>query len=94
MTTNGSIAYFDDFSLACLALRTHIDDEYGSAGVKDPKVLVTTSRDPTQRLVQFAKVSEQRASFFYGLAIGILRHTRSNVAAGCVDACGRGKEGG
>jgi len=35
--------------------RSHIDDEYAHAGVQDPKVLVTTSRDPSQRLVQFAK---------------------------------------
>ncbi|CAG9467041.1 unnamed protein product [Pedinophyceae sp. YPF-701] len=34
---------------------SHIDDEYASAGKEDPKVLVTTSRDPSSRLVQFAK---------------------------------------
>ncbi|CAD6576185.1 MAG: snoRNA-binding rRNA-processing protein imp4 [Cyphobasidiales sp. Tagirdzhanova-0007] len=32
-----------------------IDDEYGLAGVQDPKILVTTSRDPSSRLAQFAK---------------------------------------
>jgi len=32
-----------------------IDDEYQLAGVLDPKICVTTSRDPTQRLIQFAK---------------------------------------
>lgn len=52
---SGCIAIFPP-DLRPAALRTHIDDEYASAGVKDPKVLVTTSRDPTQRLVQFAKV--------------------------------------
>lgn len=36
-------------------LRTHIDDEYATAGVTDPKVMVTTSRDPSSRLKQFAK---------------------------------------
>jgi hypothetical protein len=36
--------------------RTHIDDEYAHAGERDPKVLITTSRDPSSRLVQFAKV--------------------------------------
>ncbi len=36
--------------------RTHIDDEYARAGERDPKVLVTTSRDPSSRLTQFAKV--------------------------------------
>lgn len=35
--------------------RTHIDDEYGHAGEQDPKILITTSRDPSSRLVQFAK---------------------------------------
>ena len=32
-----------------------VDDEYASASVQDPKVLVTTSRDPSSRLAQFAK---------------------------------------
>ncbi|KAJ1735781.1 snoRNA-binding rRNA-processing protein imp4 [Coemansia biformis] len=31
------------------------DDEYARAGVYDPKVVVTTSRDPSTRLQQFAK---------------------------------------
>lgn len=35
--------------------RTHIDDEYAHAGEMDPQVLITTSRDPSSRLVQFAK---------------------------------------
>lgn len=34
---------------------SHIDDEYAQAGVQDPKVLITTSRDPSSRLQQFAK---------------------------------------
>ncbi|OMJ24726.1 U3 small nucleolar ribonucleoprotein IMP4 [Smittium culicis] len=34
---------------------THIDDEYSMAGVYDPKVVITTSRDPSSRLAQFAK---------------------------------------
>lgn len=33
-----------------------LDDEYGRAGEADPRVLVTTSRDPSSRLSQFAKV--------------------------------------
>ena len=36
--------------------RTHEDDEYANASEKDPKVLLTTSRDPSQPLTQFAKV--------------------------------------
>jgi len=32
-----------------------LDDEYASAGFEDPKVMVTTSRNPSPRLTQFAK---------------------------------------
>lgn len=35
---------------------SHMDDEYKWAGVEDPKVMVTTSRDPSSRLKMFAKV--------------------------------------
>lgn len=35
--------------------RSHVDDEYGRAAERDPRILVTTSRDPSSRLVQFAK---------------------------------------
>ncbi|GAC96357.1 hypothetical protein PHSY_003937 [Pseudozyma hubeiensis SY62] len=34
---------------------TSIDDEYSRSGTYDPRVLVTTSRDPSSRLTQFAK---------------------------------------
>ncbi|RVE68662.1 hypothetical protein OJAV_G00093950 [Oryzias javanicus] len=34
---------------------SHIDDEYKWAGVEDPKIMVTTSRDPSSRLKMFAK---------------------------------------
>ncbi|KAJ3328401.1 snoRNA-binding rRNA-processing protein imp4 [Blyttiomyces sp. JEL0837] len=36
-------------------VQSHVDDEYSMAGVADPKVLITTSRDPSSRLSQFAK---------------------------------------
>jgi len=36
---------------------THQDDEYVWAGVDDPKLVVTTSHNPSSRLKQFAKVS-------------------------------------
>ena len=39
--------------------RTHVDDEYNGAGVTDPKVMVTTSHNPSTKLVQFAKVITQ-----------------------------------
>ena len=41
---------------------THIDDEYARATEADPKVLLTTSREPSSRLSQFAKVSSASAA--------------------------------
>ncbi|KAJ3636268.1 hypothetical protein Zmor_011783 [Zophobas morio] len=38
-----------------LELKDHIDDEYAFAGVKDPRIVITTARDPSSRLAQFAK---------------------------------------
>ena len=35
--------------------KSHVDDEYGDAGLEDPRVCVTTSRDPSSRLKQFVK---------------------------------------
>ena len=32
-----------------------MDDEYALAGVRDPKILLTTSHDCSQRLIQFSK---------------------------------------
>lgn len=32
-----------------------VDDEYARAGVEDPKILVTTSRNASQKLLEFAK---------------------------------------
>jgi U3 small nucleolar ribonucleoprotein protein IMP4 len=32
-----------------------VDDEYAAMGTREPKVCVTTSRDPSSRLKQFAK---------------------------------------
>ena len=37
-------------------MTSYIDDEYQLAGVDDPRILITTSRNPTARLKQFAKV--------------------------------------
>lgn len=36
-------------------LRNTIDDEYARAGVEDPRILITTAREPSSRLTQFAK---------------------------------------
>ena len=35
---------------------THVDDEYARAGITDPKIIITTSRDPSSKLLQFSKV--------------------------------------
>ena len=35
---------------------TNNDDEYRWAGVEDPKIVITTSHDPSAKLKQFAKV--------------------------------------
>lgn len=35
---------------------TSVDDEYKWVGVDDPKIMVTTSHDPSSKLKQFAKV--------------------------------------
>ncbi|KZT24429.1 Brix-domain-containing protein [Neolentinus lepideus HHB14362 ss-1] len=34
---------------------SHVDNEYSMAGMQDPKIVVTTSRDPSSKLLQFAK---------------------------------------
>lgn len=36
-------------------VHSRVDDEYGDAGLEDPRVCVTTSRDPSSRLKQFVK---------------------------------------
>lgn len=36
----------------------NIDDEYRWAGVQDPKLVLTTSRDPSSKLKKFAKVKK------------------------------------
>ncbi|KIL70157.1 hypothetical protein M378DRAFT_156219 [Amanita muscaria Koide BX008] len=34
---------------------SHIDNEYSRAGIQDPKIVITTSRDPSSKLLQFTK---------------------------------------
>ena len=41
----------------CSGVTQTIDDEYKWAGVEDPKIMITTARDPSAKLKQFAKVS-------------------------------------
>ena len=45
---------FDDAGAE--GVKSHVDDEYKWVGVEDPKVMITTSRDPSSKLKQFAKV--------------------------------------
>jgi U3 small nucleolar ribonucleoprotein protein IMP4 len=33
-----------------------LDDEYYNMGLREPRVLITTSRDPSSRLLRFSKV--------------------------------------
>ncbi|ORX63112.1 Brix-domain-containing protein [Hesseltinella vesiculosa] len=60
---------------------THMDDEYARAGVFDPKILITTSRDPSSRLQQFAK--EMRLIFPNSQRINRGNHVMKEI----VDAC-------
>ncbi|KAG0169137.1 snoRNA-binding rRNA-processing protein imp4 [Apophysomyces sp. BC1034] len=60
---------------------THEDDEYARAGVFDPKVLITTSRDPSSRLQQFSK--EMRLVFPNSQRINRGNHVMKDI----VDAC-------
>ena len=45
----------DSEDIKTSTVKTHVDDEYGDAGLLEPRVCVTTSRDPSSRLKQFAK---------------------------------------
>mmetsp|Transcript_28665 Transcript_28665/g.48135 ORF Transcript_28665/g.48135 Transcript_28665/m.48135 type:complete len:296 (+) Transcript_28665:189-1076(+) len=45
----------EDEQTAEYGARSHVDDEYAKAGEQDPKIMLTTSRDPSSRLAQFAK---------------------------------------
>lgn len=48
--------------MSCTGVSSHVDDEYKWAGVEDPKIMVTTSRDPSSRLKMFAKVGVKAAN--------------------------------
>lgn len=52
-----SVIAFDDAEYKLFAEPSaHIDNEYSRAGIYDPKIVITTSRDPSSKLLQFAKV--------------------------------------
>ena len=44
--------YDDD---AADGVNAHLDDEYRTAGIEDPKVVVSTSSKPSKALIQFSK---------------------------------------
>ena len=46
-------------------MTSHEDDEYRWAGVEDPKIVITTSRDPSSRLKMFAKVRRLSANVLF-----------------------------
>lgn len=61
--------------------KTSIDDEYAKSALKDPKILITTSRDPSSRLTQFAK--EIRLVFPNSQRINRGNHVISEVVNAC-----------
>jgi hypothetical protein len=61
------LVFFSGRRLVCSAILsslvdpiTHIDNEYSRAGIMDPKIVITTSRDPSSKLLQYAKVCGAR----------------------------------
>ena len=65
------------------SLNDDVDDEYSAlSGIQDPKVVVTTSRDPSTRLSQFAK----EVKLFFPTAIRLNRG--GTILPSLVAACG------
>lgn len=58
-----------------------IDDEYRNAGIFDPKIAITTSRDPSSRLKQFAQ--ELRVIIPNAVRLNRGAHTIINVRTLC-----------
>ncbi|KAG8904318.1 snoRNA-binding rRNA-processing protein imp4 [Tulasnella sp. 403] len=61
--------------------RDHLDDEYQKAGILDPKILITTCRDPSSRLTQFAK--ELRFVFPNAHRLNRGRYDMDDLAGAC-----------
>ena len=59
--------------------KNHIDDEYQNAGLLDPKLAITTSRDPSSRLKKFAQ--EMRLIFPNSVRINRGKHTVKDVSS-------------
>ncbi|KAI9466825.1 Brix-domain-containing protein [Lactarius psammicola] len=60
---------------------THIDSEYARAGIMDPKIILTTSRDPSSKLLQFAK--EMRLVFPNSYRINRGNYVVKDLAEAC-----------
>ncbi len=58
-----------------------MDDEYRTLGEKEPKILITTSRDPSVKLSQFAK--EFRLLIPNSQRINRGNHVIADIASGC-----------
>ena len=63
---------------------SHVDDEYGDAGLEDPRVCITTSRDPSSRLKQFAK--EVKLLFPNSISINRGNNRVDELIASCKDS--------
>lgn len=63
-TSECCIVRYNSLAWILLAPTSHVDDEYARAGIFDPKIMITTSRDPSSRLQQFAKVIGWRGWHF------------------------------
>ncbi|ODQ67109.1 U3 small nucleolar ribonucleo protein IMP4 [Nadsonia fulvescens var. elongata DSM 6958] len=64
------------------SMKEEIDDEYSAlSGIQDPKVVVTTSRDPSSRLGQFAK--EVRLLFPTGIRLNRGGTVLPNLVSAC-----------
>ncbi|EGG05846.1 uncharacterized protein MELLADRAFT_63883 [Melampsora larici-populina 98AG31] len=60
---------------------THVDDEYDRAGIDDPKILITTSRNPSSKLLQFSK--EMRLIFPNAHRVNRGTYVMGEIAAAC-----------
>ncbi|EEB08118.1 U3 snoRNP-associated protein Imp4 [Schizosaccharomyces japonicus yFS275] len=76
---------YDESKTAATDDVPEIDDEYGTIGEREPKVLVTTSREPSSRLAQFAK--EMRL-----LIPNAYRLNRGNIVVGSLVEAARAND--
>ncbi|KAA1078993.1 snoRNA-binding rRNA-processing protein imp4 [Puccinia graminis f. sp. tritici] len=60
---------------------THVDDEYDRAGIEDPKILITTSRNPSSKLLQFSK--ELRLVFPNAHRVNRGKYVMGEIASAC-----------